>query len=77
MMQSLGQEALVSMVSHLIFIIITWRVLQGLNLDPLIRKGRVFEANVLLIFLTITIGTSVSRFFLDFLKWSQQMTFLF
>nr|WP_179107365.1 DUF1146 family protein [Sediminibacillus massiliensis] len=76
-MQSLGQEALVSMVSHLIFIIITWRVLQGLNLDPLIRKGRVFEANVLLIFLTITIGTSVSRFFLDFLKWSQQMTFLF
>ncbi|QTN00853.1 DUF1146 domain-containing protein [Sediminibacillus dalangtanensis] len=77
MMQSLGQEALISMISHLIFIIITWRVLQGINLEPLIKKGRVMEANILLMFITIAIGTTVSRFFLDFLQWSQQLIFLF
>ncbi|SDM53526.1 DUF1146 family protein [Sediminibacillus halophilus] len=77
MMQSLGQEALISMISHLIFIIITWRILQGINLEPLIKKGRVMEANILLIFITIAIGTTVSRFFLDFLQWSQQLIFLF
>ncbi|WP_200865446.1 MULTISPECIES: DUF1146 family protein [Sediminibacillus] len=76
-MQSLGQEALISMISHLIFIIITWRVLQGINLEPLIKKGRIMEANILLIFITIAIGTTVSRFFLDFLQWSQQLIFLF
>ncbi|SDK14988.1 conserved hypothetical integral membrane protein [Sediminibacillus albus] len=77
LMQSLGQQALVSMISHLIFIIITWRVLQGINLDPLIKKGRVFEGTLLLIFITVAIGTTVSRFFLDFLQWSQQLIFLF
>ncbi|WP_053218102.1 DUF1146 family protein [Virgibacillus senegalensis] len=77
MMQSLGQEALISMISHLVFIIITWRVLQGINLDPLLKKGRVFEGTILLIFVTIAIGTTVSRFFLDFLQWSQQLIFLF
>lgn len=77
MIQTLSQQALVSMVSHLIFIVITWKVLQGLNLDGIIKKGKVFEAQALLILLTITIGTSVSRFFLDFLQWSQYIGQLF
>nr|WP_226036365.1 DUF1146 family protein [Aquibacillus saliphilus] len=76
-MQTLGQTALISMISHIIFIIITWQVLQAVKIDPLLKKERVFEARILLIFLTITIGTSVSRFFLDFLQWSQQLNLLF
>ncbi|MRH43956.1 DUF1146 domain-containing protein [Aquibacillus halophilus] len=77
MMQTLGQIALISMISHIIFIIITWQVLQAVKIDPLLKKSRVFEARVLMIFLTITIGTTVSRFFLDFLQWSQQLNLLF
>nr|WP_153737694.1 DUF1146 family protein [Aquibacillus halophilus] len=76
-MQTLGQIALISMISHIIFIIITWQVLQAVKIDPLLKKSRVFEARVLMIFLTITIGTTVSRFFLDFLQWSQQLNLLF
>ncbi|MFD1020109.1 DUF1146 family protein [Thalassobacillus hwangdonensis] len=75
--QFYAQQALISMVSHLIFIIITWKVLQSVKLDAWIRKGHVFEVRVLMIFLTITIGTSVSRFFLEFLQWSQQLIHLF
>ncbi|MDC3416728.1 DUF1146 family protein [Aquibacillus salsiterrae] len=77
MLSGLGQQAIIGMLSHIIFIIITWQILQVIKLDPLLKKGRVFESRLLLIFLTITIGTTVSNFFLDFIQWSQQMTYLF
>ncbi|GGC85846.1 hypothetical protein GCM10007216_15740 [Thalassobacillus devorans] len=76
-LQQAGQQALAGMVSHLIFIIITWRVLQAIKLEGWVRKDHVFEVRVLMILVTITIGTSVSRFFLDFLQWSQQLVHLF
>lgn len=77
MLQTLGQQALVGILSHIIFIVITWQVLQAINIDPIIRKGKIFEARVLLILLTIVIGTTVSNFFLDILQWSGQLNLLF
>ncbi|MBB6453976.1 putative integral membrane protein (TIGR02327 family) [Salirhabdus euzebyi] len=77
MLQSLGVDALTGMISHVFFIIITWRVLQGVRIEPIIKKGQLFEARVLFVFVTIMIGTSVSRFFLEFLNWSQDLIYLF
>ncbi|MFD1362037.1 DUF1146 family protein [Lentibacillus salinarum] len=77
MFSSIGLTAIVSMVSHLIFIYITWRVMTTINFDPLIRKGRETEARVLIVFITIFIGTGVSRFFLEFIQWSQDLMYLF
>lgn len=77
MLQSLAQEGLISILSHIIFIVITWQVLQSLHFDELFRKNKVFEARILIIFITIAIGSTVSNFFLDFLKWSQQLIYLF
>jgi len=76
-MLSIGQLAITSMISHIIFIYLTWRVVQIINFDPLIRKGRAAEARILLLFITITIGTGVSRFFLEILQWSQDLIYLF
>ncbi|MBP1948849.1 DUF1146 family protein [Virgibacillus litoralis] len=76
-MSSIGLTALISMISHLIFIYITWRVVTTVNFDSLIRKGRETEARILIMFITIVIGTGVSRFFLEFLQWSQDLMFLF
>ncbi|HLS60686.1 MAG TPA: DUF1146 family protein [Virgibacillus sp.] len=76
-MVSIGQYAIIGMISHMIFIYLTWRVLLGINFDPLIRKGRVTEARILLVFLTIVIGTGVSRFVLDILQWSQDLLYFF
>ncbi|WP_181346791.1 DUF1146 family protein [Thalassobacillus sp. CUG 92003] len=75
--QDMGQQALIGMLSHLTFIVITWYVLQIVKLDALFVKGRTFEIRVLMIFLTIAIGTTVSRFFLDFIEWSGQLIYLF
>ncbi|MFC0525256.1 DUF1146 family protein [Pontibacillus salicampi] len=75
-MADVGFQSLTNMISHIVFIAITWRLLQSINLDGLIKKGKVFEARLLLIFLTITIGTAVSNFFLDYLQWSKNLHFL-
>ncbi|UOQ94949.1 DUF1146 family protein [Halobacillus shinanisalinarum] len=75
--QFLLQDALLSMTSHIIFIIITWKVLQAVNLDAFFRKGRIFEIRVLMILITIAIATSVSNFFLDLISWSNSLVYLF
>lgn len=75
--QLLGQQALLNIISHLLFITITWWSLQAIKIDSLIKPNHVLQARVLLILLTICIGTGVSNFFLDYLNWSQQIPFLF
>lgn len=74
---SIGQLAIVSMISHMFFIYITWRAITSLNFEPLIRRGQVTEARILILFITIAIGTGVSRFVLDILQWSQDLIYLF
>ncbi len=76
-MSVLGQQAAIGIVVHLIFIAVTWRALQAVNIDPLIKKGKVVQARLLMILLTIAIGTAVANFFLDYLNYSQQLPYLF
>ncbi|CAI6322616.1 MULTISPECIES: DUF1146 family protein [Bacillus] len=76
-MSVLGQQAAIGIVVHLIFIGVTWWALQAVNIDPLIKKGKVVQARLLMILLTIAIGTAVANFFLDYLNYSQQLPYLF
>lgn len=77
MVEVFGQQALVAMIVHLCFIVITWWALQALNVDKLIRSNRILQARILLILLTIAIGSTVSNFFLDYLGFSNQLSYLF
>ncbi|MDM5157410.1 DUF1146 family protein [Bacillus sp. DX1.1] len=72
----LGQQALIAIVSHLLFITITWWALQGLHIERLMKAGKVLQTRILLILVTIAIGTSVSNFFLDYLGYSKSLTYL-
>lgn len=76
-MFSIGQTALVSILSHLIFIYLTWRLMLKMNFDPIVRKGHQSEGRIFLLFLAIVIGTGVSRFVLEILQWSRDLTYLF
>lgn len=49
----------------------------AVNVEPFIRKNHVTEARLLLILVTIAIGSSVSRFVLDIIQWSQNLQYLF
>lgn len=76
-MMSIGFFSIIGMFSHILFISITWMAMQGINFEPLVRKNGVTEARIIIIFITIAIGASVSRFVLDILQWSQDLIYLF
>ncbi|MEW4285836.1 DUF1146 family protein [Priestia koreensis] len=72
-----GPQALITLISHLFFIALTWYALQGFQIERAMKPNRVAQARLLMIFLTIAIGSSVSNFFLDYLFWSQQLPNMF
>lgn len=76
-MFSIGQWALVGIFSHFLFIYLTWRALVAVNIEPIIRKGKVTEARILLFFVAVVIGSGVSRFFLEIIQWSNDLILLF
>lgn len=73
MVNDFGQQALLSLISHLVFIAISWWALQAVRLDKLIKPNHVVQARLLYILLAIIIGSSVSNFFLDYYQWSKQL----
>jgi uncharacterized integral membrane protein (TIGR02327 family) len=77
MVVEFGQQALTSILSHLVFIALAWWALQALHFDRLLRANHVFQARVLYIFLSISLGSTVSNFFLDYLLWSKQLPMMF
>lgn len=77
MINDFGQVALVSILSHLVFIALAWWALQSIRLDKLLKPNHVFQARLLYILLAIFIGSSVSNFFLDYLQWSRQLPLIF
>ncbi|MTH53996.1 DUF1146 domain-containing protein [Bacillus mangrovi] len=72
-----SQQALIGLMSHLFFIAVTWWALQALNFDKFIRSGRVVQARVLYILLTIAIAHLASSFFLEYFFWSKELPSLF
>src|SRR5699024_2112091 len=76
-MTSIGVNSVIGIISHIFFIEITWRLMLAVNFDVLIRKIRIGEARLLLIFLTIAIGTLVSIFVLDIITWTLYIALLF
>jgi len=76
-MISIGYFSIIGMLSHVVFIYITWTAMQSVNVEPFVRKNKVTEARILLIFISIVIGTGVSRFVLDIIQWSQDLIYLF
>lgn len=76
MINNFGQDALLSILSHLVFIAVAWWALQAIHFEKFLRPNRVFQARLLYILLAIIIGSLVGNFFLDYLHWSQQLPLL-
>ena len=74
---TIGFTALIGIISHIVFIYITWTAMQGINFEPLVRKNNVKEARIVIIFIAIFIGSGVSHFFLDIIRWCQDLIYLF
>jgi uncharacterized integral membrane protein (TIGR02327 family) len=71
-----GQQALLNILVNLLFVVITWWAIQGVQFERFIKKGKVQQARLLMILLTIAISSLVSTFFLNYLSWSLQLRHL-
>ncbi|MCZ2257544.1 DUF1146 family protein [Sporosarcina sp. G11-34] len=72
-----GFQPLLAIVSHIVFIGLAFIALQALMPEKIIRKNRVVQAQMLFIFLSIMIGSSVSNFFLEISYWSGRLPAMF
>lgn len=72
-----GFNPLLAMVSHIFFIGIAFYALQAVMPEKIIRKHRVFQAQLLFIMLSIFIGWGVSNFFLEISYWAGSFPYLF
>ncbi|WP_417898653.1 DUF1146 family protein [Bacillus haimaensis] len=72
-MVDIGVQSLISILSHLLFISITWWALQSIHYEKWMKPNRVVQMRLLLILVTIAIGSAVSNFFLDYLFLSQRL----
>ncbi|MGM7634727.1 MULTISPECIES: DUF1146 family protein [unclassified Bacillus (in: firmicutes)] len=77
MVSDFGQEALISILSHIVFIGLSFWALQAVRYEQIIKANHVFQARLLFILLSIAIGSAVSNFFLDYFLWSRQLPLLF
>lgn len=74
---SFGIEALLSLVVHLFFLVVTWFALQSLRVDLFVKDPSSGRAKVLLILLTVAIGSLVGDFFMTYFSDSVQLHYLF
>ncbi|EUJ45862.1 DUF1146 family protein [Listeria riparia] len=73
----IGQQAIIVMISHLLFIVITFWALQALNFEKLIRRNHIIQARVLYLIIAVALGVTISNFFLDYFISAKQLGNLF
>jgi len=72
-----GIQSLLTIISHVFFISMTFWAMQSLRTDSWIKKNHIPQARLLYIFISIAIGYTVSSFFLEFINSSQNLLLLF
>ncbi len=72
-----SEQAVIAILANVFFIGISFYALQALMMDKIIKKNRVFQAQLFYILTSIMIGSIVANFFLNLTNWSNQLPFLF
>lgn len=72
-----GQQAIIAIIANVFFIGISFYALQGVMIEKIIKKNRVFQAQLFYILASIVIGSIVASFFLNLTVWSKQLQYLF
>ena len=75
-MSFLGVQSLLGIISHILFIMMSFWALRAVRFDNWIKKEYIKQAQVLYIFLAIVIGYTVSSFFLEFISLSKSLPYL-
>ena len=70
-------HAIISIIIYLIAIGLSFQAMNAVQLEKIIRKGHVFETQLLYLFLAIALGFLVGNFVITFIDTSMQLGNLF
>ena len=76
-MFQLGVHALISIIIYLITIGLSFQIMKSVRIENIIRKNKVFEAQLFLIFAAIALGFLVGNFFITLIETSMQLSNFF
>lgn len=76
-MFQLGIHALISIIIYLITIGLSFQIMKSVRIENIIRKNKVFEAQLFLIFAAIALGFLVGNFFITLIDTSMQLSNFF
>ncbi|WP_125763623.1 DUF1146 family protein [Companilactobacillus hulinensis] len=76
-MTSLGINAIITLVSHVVFIWLSFNILQVVDWRKIYNKSNPRMLQLLVAFVSIALGYTVSSFFLNIISVSQNLTLLF
>ncbi|RMC25075.1 MULTISPECIES: DUF1146 family protein [unclassified Lactobacillus] len=76
-MFQLGVHALISIFIYLLTIGLSFQIMKSIQIEKIIRINRTFEAQLLLVFLSIGLGYLVGTFFITLIDTSLQLSNLF
>lgn len=71
------EQPITIIISHLLFIVIAFWALQAIQYEKWLKKNHVMQARLLFVLLSVAIGYTVSKFFLEYLAASKQLVNLF
>lgn len=72
-----SQLAMMHIILHFLCIGLAFWVLRGIRIELLFNKGEIGKMRLLLILLSILIGTGMSNFIMDIFRYTQEASLLF
>lgn len=76
-MFQLGIHAVISIIIYLVAIAFSFQAVKALQIEKFTRKGKIFETQILFIFIAIALGYLVASFVINFIDVSMQLSNLF
>lgn len=76
MMNTMISFGMLEIISHMVFIFLSFWALKSTRIETWIRKNHVPEARLLYFFIAIALGYNVSSFFISFITVSRNVAFL-
>lgn len=75
-MEFIRVQSLITIISHLVFIALSYWAVQGLRTENLFKRNHPQQIRIFYLLVAIVVGFTASNFFLDFFTHSQNL-FLF
>lgn len=72
-----GVDAAIRIISHMLFIYVSFWALQSIRIDQFFKAHQIFQTRIVIVFFSIVIGYTVSSFFLEFLALCRNLFVVF